>query len=110
NGNRLGLYKSGPYWYGEGANLPLFTLLHINVVSDFGSDWRGPVLVTRTGSEAQTLYFQSANWADTTGSAGLANMAGGPDSGGLYVLGKDDEGLYQPFNGNLRGASIGAGI
>lgn len=110
NGNRLGLYKTSPYWYGEGVNVSASGALLIDVVAGFSSDWRGPVLASRTGSAAQAIYFQTSSMADTTGSPGLPNSAGGADSGGLYVLGKDDGGLYQAFNGNLRGASIGAGI
>jgi hypothetical protein len=111
NGKRLGLYKASPYWYGEGVNVSASTALLVNVVADFSSDWRGPVLVTRTGSSAQALYFQTDSMVDTTASSpGLPNSAGGADSGGIYVLGKDDGGLYQAFDGNLRGVSIGAGI
>ncbi len=91
-------------------NVSSASALLIDVVSGFSSDWRGPVLATRTGSAAQAIYFQTANMTDTTASPALPNSAGGPDSGGIYVLGKDDGGLYQPFNGNLRGVSIGGGI
>jgi hypothetical protein len=80
------------------------------VVAGFSSDWRGPILATRTASAVQSIYFQGASMTDTTASPGLPNSAGGPDSGGIYILAKDDGGLYQPFNGNLRAATIGSGI
>ncbi len=111
NGKRMGLYKTSPYWYGEGLNVSASAALLIDVVAGFSSDWRGPVLVTRTGSAVQAIYFQSASMTDTSASSpALPTSGGGSDSGGIYILGKDDGGLYQPFNGNLRAATIGAGI
>jgi len=34
--------------------------------------------------------------------AGASQFSGWPGSGGIYVLGKNDGGVYQPFNGTLR--------
>jgi len=88
--------RISPSWFGKINDQA--TGLGRNASGEF----RGPLLVSRTGSSVNTIYFGGST-IGSDASTGLPNA-------NIYVLAENNGGLWKPLAGSLRAAGFGSSL